>query len=209
MFIKLLYNYKEYFDIIKCLYNGAKRYSCGDMFEQMWLSKGCRDVRNVIGYPGKENPTKKNHIIVLTGFETERATKMVELLSPDKLTLASGSEPTEEEHDEVMRYFKEKFDIWKNNFLGILDKPLSFSCRDVEKTIDILKDKTSDNKDNYILVPLNTKISTIAVGIVALSNSAIQVCYAIPEIYNVDNYSEPSNNITELDLYALLKKIGE
>lgn len=209
IFIRLIYDNRDSFECLKCLYNGASCYSYGDIFEQMWLSKGCRDVRNVMGYPGKMAPTKKDHVIILTGFETERATRMVELLSPDKLTLANGNEPTEKEHDEVMKFFKEKFDKWKNNFLGILDKQLSFSCRDVEKTIDILIEKTKDNEDNFILVPLNTKLSTIAVGIVALSNAAIQVCYAIPEMYNMENYSEPSNNITVLDMQNLFGKIGE
>lgn len=207
--IRLFYDNRSSFECIKCLYNGASSYSYGDEFEQMWLSKGCRDVRNVMGYPGKLAPKKKDHVIVLTGFETERATRMVELLSPDKLTLANGIEPTEKEHDDVMKFFKGKFDEWKNNFLGILEQPLSFSCRDVEKTIDILKEKTGGSEDNFILVPLNTKLSTIAVGIVALSNMAIQVCYAIPEMYNMDNYSEPSDNITVLDLQVLFEKIGE
>lgn len=207
--IRLIYDNRNSFEYLKCLYNGASSYSYGDKFERMWLSKGCRDVRNVMGYPGKIVPKKKDHVIVLTGFETERATRMVELLSPDKLTLANGNEPTEEEHDEVMKFFKGKFDKWKNNFLGILEEPLSFSCRDVEKTIDILKEKTKESEDNFILVPLNTKLSTIAVGIVALSNIAIQVCYAIPEMYNMDNYSEPSNNITVLDMQILFEKIGE
>lgn len=207
--IRLIYDNRNSFECLKCLYNGASSYSCGDRFERMWLSKGCRDVRNVMGYPGIIAPKKKDHVIVLTGFETERATRMIELLSPDKLTLANGNEPTEKEHDEVMKFFKGKFDRWKNNFLGILEQPLSFSCRDVEKTIDILKEKTKGGEDNFILVPLNTKLSTIAVGIVALSNTAIQVCYAIPEMYNMENYSEPSDNITVLDLQILFEKIGE
>lgn len=207
--IRLIYDNRNSFDCLMCLYNGASSYSYGDNFEQMWLSKGCRDVRNIMGYPGKIVPRRKDHVIVLTGFETERAAGMVELLSPDKLTLANGNEPTEKEHDAVMKFFKDKFDKWKNNFLGILEPPLSFSCRDVEKTIDILKDKTKGSEDNYIIVPLNTKLSTVAVGIVALSNEDIQVCYAIPEMYNMDNYSEPSNNITILDLRILFEKIGE
>lgn len=207
--IRLIYDNRNSFECIKCLYNGASSYSYGDRFERMWLSKGCRDVRNVMGYPGKIAPKMKDHVIVLTGFEMERATRMVELLSPDKLTLANGNEPTEEEHDEVMKFFRGEFDRWKNNFLGILEQPLSFSCRDVEKTINILKEKTKGGEDNFILVPLNTKLSTIAVGIVALSNTDIQVCYAIPEMYNMENYSEPSNNITVLDLQILFEKIGE
>lgn len=205
--MRLLYANKTYFEYVKCLYNGASRYSIGDSLEQMWLSKGCRDVRNVIGYPGKKDSKKRNHLIILTGFEIERATGLVELLSPDILTLGTGSEPTENEHSQVMDYFKSKFERWKDNFVGILNESFEFSCRDVEKTIDILQEKMCNKDENFYIVPLNTKLSTLAVGIAALNNPNIQVCYAIPEIYNMINYSEPSTNVTIVDLDKLFERI--
>lgn len=203
--MRLLYANRESFEVIKCLYNGASSYSCGDSPQNMWLSKGCRDVRNVIGYPGKLDSTKKKHVIVLTGFEIERATGLIELLAPEILTLGNGSEPTESEHSQIMEYFKEKFDSWKDNFVGMLTESFKFSCRDVKKTIDILEGITRGKEDNFLIIPLNTKLSTIAVGVVALKNPEIQVCYAVPEIYNMKNYSEPSNNVTIIDLDSLFE----
>lgn len=204
--MRLIYVNKQSFNEIKCLYNGASNYSLGDEFPNMWLSKGCRDVRNVIGYPGKLESIRKNHLVVMTGFEIERATGLIELLAPDILTLGNGREPTENGHEQIMELFKKKYDNWKDNFVGILTESFDFSCRDVEKTIDVLQRITQNKADNYLIVPLNTKLSTIAVGIVALKNPEIQVCYAVPEIYNVKNYSIPSNNVTILNMKELFEK---
>jgi hypothetical protein len=35
---------------------------------------------------------------------------------------------------------------------------------------------------------------------VALNNPKVQVCYAVPEMYNTQQYSTPSDNITIIDL---------
>lgn len=198
--LRLLHENKEFFSIT-CLYNGASNYSVGDKPEQVWLSKGCRDVRNIIGYPGLLKPSQKNHVIVLAGFEIERVTGLVELLEPDILSIGEGSEPTDTNHEDSMKYFRDKFATWKNTFQNVITDTFSFSCCDIEKTISLLMNIIDKSPEmNYILVPLNTKLSTLAVGLVALANQSIQVCYAIPEMYNSLGYSEPSNNITLVKL---------
>jgi len=199
--LRLLFDNKQNFESILCLYNGASSYSSGDSPDKIWLSKGCHDVRNVIGYPGFLRPAAKNHLIVLTGYETERATRLIEILEPDLLSLGDCNEPTDVNHEQAMKYFKDRFDEWKNSFQGVISDSFTFSCRDVEKTIESLNNVISDKpNENYIMVPLNTKLSTIAMAIVALRNPRIQVCYAVPEMYNTQKYSEPSDNITIIDL---------
>ena len=69
----------------------------------------CKIIRNVYGYPGTSRITRRNHLIVLTGFEIERATKIIEEINPDYLTLGNGIEPTENEHKGSMTYFEAKF----------------------------------------------------------------------------------------------------
>lgn len=198
--LRLLYDNNRFFNIT-CLYNGASSYSIGDRPEQVWLSKGCRDVRNVIGYPGILKPSLKTHVIVLAGFEIERVTGLVEVLEPDILSIGQGFEPTDIKHEDSMRYFKEKFLLWKNTFQNTATKTFEFSCCNIEKTINLLTDIVENESEmNYILVPLNTKLSTLAVGLYALVNLNIQVCYAIPEIYNSLGYSKPSDNITVVKL---------
>ncbi len=206
--IKALYEKKEYFNTILFAYNGAKEYSVGDTPENMWLSKGCKLIRNVYGYPGTSRITRKNHLIVLTGFELERATKLIEAINPDYLTLGDGVEPTEDEHSEPMKFFKEKFHEWKNSFPTMKTDNFAFSCRDVSKTVESIQSIISKDSDrNYIVVPLNTKLSTLAVGIVALRDPAIQVYYSIPEIYNYSAYSSPSGNVSIVDVMELFDDV--
>lgn len=205
--LRLLFDNYQYFQDVIFLYNGAKNYSYGDTTEKMWLSRGCRNVRNVFGYPGKIDPMKKNHLIVLTGYEMERATRTIELLAPDKLTLGTGNEPTEAEHGKVMDFFKDKFDDWKKNYTEATKEPYIFSCSDVEQTTKLLIETTDSKKDNYLIVPLNTKLSTISIGVAALKNQNIRVCYGIPEIYNMNNYSEPSENVIIVSMKQIFDTI--
>ena len=39
-------------DSVQFLYAPAKEYSIGTQYEDKWLSRGIREVRSVLGYPG-------------------------------------------------------------------------------------------------------------------------------------------------------------
>jgi len=199
--LKLIYVHKNKFTSIYCLYNGAEKYSIGDEPENVWLSKGCRDVRNVIGYPGIIRPAAKTCLIILTGFELERATRLIERIEPDRLMLGNGIDSTHENHTDVIRYFFGKFSQWKNDYRNMNSSEFSFSCKYVEHCINDITKITNENpNENYLIVPLNTKISTIATAHVAIQNSSIQVCYSIPETYNFRYYSSPGENITVITM---------
>jgi hypothetical protein len=205
MLIKLLYDNQKAFTTIHFLYNGAFDYSDSktDGLKQMWLSKGCRDVRNVIGYPGMMRPALKTCLVLLTGFELERATGLIEILEPDRLMLGIGTEPTHENNQEAMDYFRKKFTEWESNYKNSNYSNFEFSCKNISSAIVSIENVVASNPDeNYIVVPLNTKLSTIAAAIVALRNKKIQICYPLPEIYNTKNYSIPSDTITVFDLYS-------
>lgn len=204
MFLKLIFDNKTAFSSVFFLYNGAVDYSNSkkDGLKQMWLSKGCRDVRNIVGYPGVIRPVAKTCLIILTGFELERATGLIEILEPDKLVLGIGIEPTHDNNKEAMEYFREKFKKWKKKYKNSNCSEFNFSCNNIYNAFKALENLILANPDdNYIIVPLNTKLSTIAASLVALHNTKIQICYAVPEFYNTKNYSSPSENITIFDLY--------
>ncbi len=203
-----LHRYIKQLGSITMLYNGADSYSSYDSQEKIWLSKGCRIVRNVIGYPGILKPSLKYHLIILSGFELERATRLIEVLEPDVVTIAKGSDPIEKSHSAIMRYFENEFMRWKNGLQCIDCDSFAFSCRDVDSTINAIEGYIKSRKEeNIILVPLNTKISTVASALVALRNPRIQLCYTIPEVYNSDNYSTPSSNVTVIDIKKKLANI--
>lgn len=202
MLLKIVHSFRGSFKSILCVYVGAEQYSPGMKAEDAWLSKGCKDVRNVIGFPGLLRPIEKTSLVILAGFEMERATRLIELIEPDSLILGNGIDPTNKNHSDKMAYFQGKFRIWQSEFKNIENSSFDFSCRDIKHTIQQIKGIISQRpNDNYILVPLNTKLSTIAATLVGIENRRIQLCYAIPEIYNVNNYAMPGDNATIVDLF--------
>lgn len=201
IFLRILHANQNYFDSILLMYNGAAKY-------ENWLSKGCKEVRNVIGYPGSFNPAQKYHLVILTGFEWERATRLVDLLEPDSLWIGIGEDPTNLNHQETMTNFEKDFKNWMENLQGVRHNQFRFSCSGITSTISILqKILTSFPSDNFIFVPLNTKLSTISTALVALENSKVQVCYPIPEVYNM-SYSEPSDNVSLIN-FLEIKKLSQ
>src|ERR1035437_1337580 len=64
-FIGVLYKILKPQTKFTCVYNSARKYG--------WLSRGISDIRSVLGFPGNIIPSRKNHLIVLPGYETERA----------------------------------------------------------------------------------------------------------------------------------------
>lgn len=183
---------------IRFLYNGAKEYSVGDSNENKWLSKGCKEVRSILGYPGFLVPKNPTCLIILVGFEHERASALINIMEPDMVLIGHGKIENacvmSEEHMEPMRYFEEVHRTLfasRSNMHGF-----DFSVKDVESTMAVLEEKINETSEyDHIIVPLNTKTSTLAAGLVALKNPKIQVCYAEPEMYNNDNYSIPGETI--------------
>jgi hypothetical protein len=167
------------------LYTPAKEYDPGTDSSKKWLSKGIRNLRSVLGYPGELMPSRKTHLIVLVGFEVDRTLKLIEAMEPTSLTLGMGRQPTNESHTSTNQ---EKHGRLKTLFphASMFEFSTSnpFDARD-----DILKvvDKHSDQ--NIVLAPMNTKISTLGAALAVGQREHVQICYAPARIYNVENYS--------------------
>jgi len=144
-------------------------------------------------------------LVILTGFEWERATRLVDLLEPDALSIGIGKDPTNLNHQETMTNFENDFKNWMENLKGVRHNQFIFSCSEINSIISSLqKILTEFPSDNFIFVPLNTKLSTISTALVALDNSKVQVCYPIPEVYNM-SYSEPIDNVSIVSFLEIVK----
>ncbi|MDC4655760.1 hypothetical protein NQ805_12990, partial [Acinetobacter baumannii] len=53
---------------------------------------------------------------------------------------------------------------------------------------------------NIVMAPLNTKLSTIGVGLFALKHENIQICYAEAEEYNYNSYSDATDEVFVFNL---------
>lgn len=189
-------------DRVFCFYNGATDYSTGLPPDQKWLTKGVGEIRSVLGYPGHIIPTQKIHLMVLVGFETERAERIIAAYEPSELSLGYGSplESISLPLHELNKKFHKKL---SDRYTNVSD--FTFSCEDaIAAKAAVQKQVESRNGFNVFIAPMNTKISTVGVALAALENPAIQLCYATAEQYNFEAYSMPSDQcyLFELPLSA-------
>ena len=157
-----------------------------------WLSMRPQQLRTVLGYPGKVLPSRKNHLILILGHEIERALAIIDEVEPAYITIVTGSregsvtEAMCNRNTEFKNYVMSHYcNISEHKLINVRDFILA-----KDEIRKILCDKSSFNT---IIAPLNTKISTLAAGVVALENEDIQICYMPMELYNSREFSTPSN----------------
>lgn len=187
-------------------YNGAEKYSVNDS-EQVWLSRGVDQIRTVIGYPGNFVPSKKLHLILLVGFEHERATAVINQFEPIKLTLLRGDreQSVSTAHYEMNKKFFDQLRGFVELALQTQTAVESsyVSCIDPLSVRDSILEIVSNSEDyNIAVCPMNTKLSTIGVAMAALQNNNIQLAYSKAIEYNETGYSTPSNTATVFDYTA-------
>lgn len=187
---------------VELAYTPAESYA--DNVSDLWLTKGIREIRSVLGYAGMHSPSKELLLILLSGFEEERANEIIESFEPNKLILGKASD-RDSINSKLSDIANAKYKHLADNNLSILLDQFEFSCTDVKETqrqINLMIEKYG-HQFNVIISPLNNKISTLAAAVCGLKNENIQICYASANQYNINEYSDGSDyflvfNLTEL-----------
>lgn len=190
---RILMDHKRECDKLYFCYNGAKTYSGNeDERDNKWLTKGVKDVRSIIGYPGYSDPSNKNHLIILFGFERERTIRLIDEFEYDIVSLAFAKEEdsvhsdhqkiNEERHNEILSL---------NSNASIFNITLTDPIKAKNEILDYV---SKFENHNVVLAPMNNKVSTIGAGLAALENKSIQLCYLQANQYNTAGYSEPGDD---------------
>ena len=161
-----------------------------------WLSRGFRTVRNVMGFAGVQQPSRSTVLMVLSGFEPERALRIIDAHEPAKVLLGIGDPPTEnrfrdrniqEQQLVLARQDVEEFDFPAGNIV------------ECWKRLDAVIRPYLDTS-NVVLAPMSTKLSTIATLLLAEQHPDVQVTYCVPGEYNLEQYSAGADYIYTQDL---------
>lgn len=179
---------------LTCLYSNAKEYDPGKDRGNKWLSKGLVEIRSVLGYSGNLLPTQKTHLIIIVGYEYERAVNIINFIEPSSVSLGFGTSDnaTTEKDSDANEHYKNLVEAVARNYAQIdcfempCNNPFS-AAETIIKKIDEIKDR------NILIVPLNNKLSTIGVALAASKRENVQICYAPATVYNYTNYSIPGN----------------
>lgn len=169
------------------LYCPAREYDPGTEYQKKWLSKGVKGVRSILGYSGRVLPSKKNRLLVLVGFEVQRAEGLISVYEPNSLALGWGDDPLNSNHKKVVESKHKKLaQIFPTA------QTFKFSSSDPYLVRDLLIQEAEKSEDQNLLVaPMNTKLSTIGAALAAFAKPEIQLCYAPAITYNFENYSAP------------------
>ncbi|MBN1969713.1 MAG: hypothetical protein JW870_10125 [Candidatus Delongbacteria bacterium] len=180
-------------------YTSSEHYSSNDSTTDIWLSKGVKDIRSVFSFPGDFSPLKKIALIILTGFEAERAQTLIDIYEPSKLILGKANK-LNSINPELARINEANFENLK--MMNPDAVSFEFSCIILEETIKILKEQILwfNEEYNIVIAPMNNKLSSLAVGLVALEDSSVQICYASTNQYNIKAYSSSSNYVYRIEM---------
>jgi hypothetical protein len=192
-------------DRIDLLYMSASEYSIGNAIKDKWLSKGVAGVRSILGYSGDFSPSKKMHLVIIVGYEYQRASALIDNLEPNQLSLGLGrpSTSTDEKHKAAQEFF---YKLLKNMMMlhGNVNE-FEFSCNNPLETRDAILAQSEKFPDyNVVVAPMNTKLSTVGAGLATFINNEIQLCYAQAEQYNNHGYSLPGTNCYMFELSKYL-----
>jgi len=202
-------------------YSNAKDYDPQkdetNLSSKKWLSKGIGDIRSIIGYPGDLLPTKQMHLIIIVGYEYDRALSIISEMEPNSLSLGFGKSDsyTTEVHGSNNKYYgaREHFDEVVRDSMSFVpeDRVYEFeiSCNNPDQARLDMQSHFEQNSNviegkNILLFAMNNKVSTLGVSLFAFEHQDIQLCYAPALIYNYANYSTPGG---ECYLFKLVDKL--
>ncbi len=193
MLLKLIQLKTKKEDSVLLCYNDAEDYSYNEKNpEKKWLTKGVKSIRSILGYPGLLDPSKRNHLVILFGFEGERTRRLIDIFEYDIVSLAFGSKTesisdshqhqNEERHRKMLKFYPHA-------------KELEISLIDANRTkLQIHQYLDDFSGYNTVIAPMNNKISSIGSGLAAIDRPEIQLCYASANQYNIEGYSLPGKD---------------
>jgi hypothetical protein len=188
--VRLLMEHKANIKDLRIGYVGAEDYDINEPDPaKKWLSTGIESIRSVVGYPGVISPARKNHLIVLFGFELDRTLALINNLEFHELSLGFGSE-TDSIKGEHFIINRDRHQILLDQFANA--SSFCFSLTDPEAAVkDLSEQILKFDNHNIVIAAMNNKVSTIGAAMVAIANPRIQIIYAKPLEYNTKGYSKP------------------
>lgn len=210
--LRCLVEFMEPGDALVGLYNRAATYE-GEGKEDQWLSRGVREIRSVLGYPGDFMPTQRTHLVILAGFEDDRAFRIATEVEPTVLSLGLPSPVRGHaaEHSTKMTARRDRWLAQKDRWLPYLGSRMHefhFHGYSIEECMAAIRETVDREKEmNTILAAMNTKMSTVAAGVFALHNPEVQISYAQAEVYNYDQYSTAADDVYIFDLQDALRPL--
>lgn len=149
-------------------------------------------------------PQQATHLLVLVGYEYERASSLIETFEPSVISLGYGRSD-DSRHIDASRRFDELLLECMSKYPKV--RQFAFPCNDPwECKRAILEEVGAEQGYNAVIAPLNTKISAVGCALATMEDEDIQLCYAQPLRYNYEAYSLPGDSCYSFRIPELWKE---
>ena len=167
-----------------------------------WLSQGVREVRSILGYSGQMRLSADTHLMLIAGFETERAQEIINTIEPTHLSIGTlgGSNLPAETDNPHNRPLQEFIKLVRLYYANTQCDEFEFSTCDPIFTRDQVLKAARASSQNLVLSCLNSKPAMVGACLAAMKYPIIQLIYSQPLYYNTTSYSEPSGKILFFDI---------
>jgi hypothetical protein len=138
-------------------------------------------------------------LLLIAGFETERAQEIIDDIEPSRLSLgAIGPSPLDVNvHNELLKEFLARV---KSFYASTRMDEFEFSSSDPIFTKEQILSVAKASDQNVVLACLNSKPAMVGACLAAMEYPMIQLVYAQPLYYNVTNYSQPSGDVLVFEI---------
>jgi hypothetical protein len=177
-------------DILRILYISPLKYG-------KWLARGHRYSSIPSFFEGPNFFKKKTALIILTGFESERAISLIDDVEPTKLILAMAYPGAFKEFDRISQSVISHIKILRDIEKDVLEISASdpYECKDtLRKIID------QNSSYDFFIAPMGTKLEVLGTYLAYEENANFRIIYPRALAYNIDDYSRGCRDIYEIIL---------
>ena len=187
--------------VVRLLYGEPKKYATEELTEsETWLTRGVRSVQSVPFFGGIQFPRRPKLLAIILGHEGERTHITLRRHQPDKLILIPQGD---KQHHAGLREIAEREN---NQILSIYGADAlwgrglpSSGIRETEKAIVEIYNQHR-HTHNMFLAPNGTKLQLVGAYLACRRIPEIQITYAVPSLYNWQNYSTGTARLSQMIL---------
>lgn len=175
---------------IEFIYTAPEGY--GSEKQGGWLSRGVRKIEPVPRFNGKQKTRRDTLLVMLLGHEGQRSLITLRNLEPDHLIIISqGKIQVNTNTQKVSEDSNESLLSESRHLLlddGIIEAPYS-DPSNIDNILEEIWDSYSD-RYNIVVSVCGTKLQVLGALLTCLRHREIQIIYAYPQHYNIEDYSQ-------------------
>jgi hypothetical protein len=160
-----------------------------------WLSEGYTQTIVPPFFEGPSSLDKKMALLLLTGFEYDRAINLIDDIQPSTVIIGKPKPGTSDKFIDISDRIVDQLVKTRKVESKIYEVPANdpFNCQSTIESI------IKDHPDyDFLVAIMGSKLEVLGTYLAYEKSKNFRIIYALPLIYNVGDYSKGCNNVYEI-----------